>query len=213
MCNGALNMPDIRSLLAGARVMPILTVHRVESAAPLALALQRGGIKACEVTLRTPAALEVIAAMRAAAPDLITGAGTIRTARDVELALTAGAQFLVSPGTTGALSAALKANGAAALPGAATPSEMMALFEQGFSTLKLFPAEQAGGVGMLKAVNGPMPDLAFCPTGGVTPDSAAVYLALSNVICVGGSWIAPDALVSEGRFDVIAQKAAEAAQL
>lgn len=206
-------MSDILALLAGARVMPILTIHRLEHAAPLAQALARGGIKTCEVTLRTPTALSAVAAMRAAAPGLVVGAGTVRTPMQVDEALQAGAQFLVTPGTTQSLRDALRARGAPVLPGAATASEAMVLVEQGFTALKFFPAEQAGGVAMLKALQGPLPDITFCPTGGVTYESAPHYLALKTVACVGGSWMAPDALVAEGRFDEIADLCTAAARL
>jgi 2-dehydro-3-deoxyphosphogluconate aldolase/(4S)-4-hydroxy-2-oxoglutarate aldolase len=206
-------MSEIRSLLAGARVMPILTIADAAHAAPLAVALHKGGIKTCEVTLRTPGALEAIAAMRTATPELITGAGTIRTQTDAEQALSAGAQFLVTPGTPPELARALVALGAPCLPGAATASEAMALCDMGFSTLKFFPAEQAGGVALLKALYGPLPDLVFCPTGGITRETAGHYLALPNVACVGGSWIAPDALLQAGDFAHIERNAHAASLL
>jgi 2-dehydro-3-deoxyphosphogluconate aldolase/(4S)-4-hydroxy-2-oxoglutarate aldolase len=193
-------MSEIRSLLNGARVMPILTIANAAHAAPLAAALHMGGITTCEVTLRTTAALTAIAEMRAAAPTLIIGAGTIRTRTDAESALKAGAQFLVTPGTPRLLAEAIIDLGAPCLPGAATASEAMTLCDMGFSTLKFFPAEQAGGVALLKALQGPLPDLLFCPTGGITRESAPHYLALANVACVGGSWIAPDALLDSGDF-------------
>jgi 2-dehydro-3-deoxyphosphogluconate aldolase / (4S)-4-hydroxy-2-oxoglutarate aldolase len=193
MCNGAPTMSEIAEMLDSARVMPILTIADAAIAADLARALEKGGIKVCEVTLRTPAALAAITEMRKAAPNLITGAGTIRTARDIDDALTAGAQFLVTPGTSPTLAAALAAKGAPCLPGAATASEALELAELGFSVLKFFPAEQAGGTAMLKAFQGPMPDLRFCPTGGITKALAPAYLALETVVCVGGSWIAPEA--------------------
>lgn len=206
-------MSEIATLLSGARVMAILTVDDAKSAAPLARALYAGGLRACEVTLRTPAALEAIAIMRAEAPDLVVGAGTIRTVHDIEHARGAGAQFLVTPGATPALINALADADAPVLPGAATPSEMMTLAEKGHRTLKFFPAEQAGGVALLDAVFGPLPELRFWPTGGITRELAPTYLARPNVMGVGGSWIAPQTALARGDFDAIEANARFAATL
>jgi 2-dehydro-3-deoxyphosphogluconate aldolase/(4S)-4-hydroxy-2-oxoglutarate aldolase len=200
-------MLDVRKLLTGGRVMPILTIADPAHAGPLAKALAAGGITVCEVTLRTPAALEAIREMRSAAPGLITGAGTIRTARDIENAVEAGAQFLVTPGTTRDLAHALAECAVPALPGAATASEVLALVELGFDTLKFFPAEQAGGAPMLKALYPPLPDISFCPTGGVSTENVGAYLALPNVLCAGGSWIAPEAALKAGDWAGIEARA------
>jgi 2-dehydro-3-deoxyphosphogluconate aldolase / (4S)-4-hydroxy-2-oxoglutarate aldolase len=186
------NPPDPRPLLAGVRVMPVLTIHRLEDAAPLAVALAAGGLKGVEVTLRTPVGLAAIAEMKAAAPQLVVGAGTLRRPADVDACIKAGAAFLVSPGTTPALADALRHCGVAALPGVATVSEVMQRADEGFQVLKFFPAEQNGGAATLKAIAGPLGDIAFCPTGGISEDKVAGYLALPSVICVGGSWIVTD---------------------
>jgi 2-dehydro-3-deoxyphosphogluconate aldolase/(4S)-4-hydroxy-2-oxoglutarate aldolase len=203
-------MPDGFEFLLGAKVMPILTLHDRDHAAPLAIALSQGGVTVCEVTLRTPAALDAIASMRAAAPDLVVGAGTVRTPAQIDDVLRVGAQFIVTPGTTPALRDALRSCGAPALPGAATASEVMTLAEHGFFVQKFFPAEQAGGAAMLKAWQGPMSEISFCPTGGIGLANAPAYLALKTVACVGGSWLAPDALLAERRWDAITEIAAAA---
>lgn len=213
MRRGVQNMSDFRETLRSARVMPILTVRHAEDAAPLARALRDGGIQVCEVTLRTPDALKAIAAMRAAAPDMLIGAGTIRTPADIEAARAAGAQFLVTPGVTPELAAALARCGLPCAPGFATASEAMALSALGFDVLKLFPAEQTGGVGFIKAIAGPLPDLAICPTGGVSLANAPTYLAQQTVVCVGGSWVAPDALIAARDFEAITSHARAAMAL
>lgn len=211
-------MPDqsrtaLEALLRGVRVMPVLTIARAQDAAPLADALAAGGLTALEVTLRTPAAREAIAAMKAARPDLAIGAGTVVTPADIAAAVAAGADFLVSPGAPAALAAALAQAPVPSLPGAATATEAMALSAAGFQALKFFPAEAVGGRAVLQALAGPLPQLAFCPTGGVSPENAPAYLALPNVICVGGSWIAPEALLAAGAWDEITARAAAAAKL
>ncbi|MEO1687325.1 MAG: bifunctional 4-hydroxy-2-oxoglutarate aldolase/2-dehydro-3-deoxy-phosphogluconate aldolase, partial [Pseudomonadota bacterium] len=181
----------IAEICAAAPVVPVLTVERPEQAGPLARALVEGGLTALEVTLRTSAALEAIAEMRRAAPEAHVGVGTLRTAADVAASVEAGAVFGVSPGATPALLDAAEAAGLAMLPGAATASEAMALAERGYRTMKFFPASAAGGRPLLKSLAAPLPDLAFCPTGGIDAAGAADWLALPNVVCVGGGWIAP----------------------
>lgn len=201
----------ITDLLGGRRVMPVLVVPDVAMAAPLARALAAGGLKAVEVTLRTPQALEAVSIMAAAAPSLAVGVGTVRTPAQAAASKAAGARFLVSPGTTPDLAAAMKATGLPCLPGAASASEVMARVADGFETLKFFPAEQAGGVAALKAFDGPFADVAFCPTGGIGLDKIESYLALPNVICVGGSWIATEPLMRAGDWARIEENAARAA--
>lgn len=198
-------MSTVTSLFAGRRVMPIVTLDDAAHAAPLAQALLAGGIDVMEVTLRTPAALDCLRAIRAAHPAMLLGAGTIRTPADVDAALGAGAQFLVTPGLTPRLSTALQASGAPVWPGVATLSEAMVAAEAGFTALKLFPAEAAGGVSALKAFGGPIPDITFCPTGGVSLANMGAYLQLANVACVGGSWLTPAHLVQAGAWDEIEQ--------
>lgn len=206
-------MNAMLDLLEGARVMPILTISEIGSAAPLAKALESGGLRGIEVTLRTPVALAAISAMRDAAPKLIVGAGTIRTRTDVAASVAAGAQFLVSPGSTPTLRAAMAEVAVPCLPGMSSASEAMALAEQGYSEMKFFPAEQAGGVAALKSLAGPFPDLRFCPTGGITQELASLYLSLPNVFCVGGSWIATDTDIKAEDWSGIEVRARQAASL
>lgn len=195
-----------------APVIPVLVVDDAATAADLARALVAGGLPALEVTLRTPAALEAIGEM-ARVEGGVVGAGTLLTERDVEAAKAAGATFGVSPGATRRLMDACEANDLPLLPGAATPSEAMALLERGYSVQKFFPAEANGGVPVLKAWAAPLPQIRFCPTGGVSLANAATYLALPNVLCVGGSWVAPAAAVRAGDWAEVARLAAEAAAL
>lgn len=195
-----------------APVIPVLVIEDAARAGPLARALVSGGLPALEVTLRTPAALEAIREM-AAVEGGVVGAGTLLTEEDVERAKEAGASFGVSPGATRRLMDACEANDLPLLPGAATPSEAMALLERGYTTQKFFPAEANGGVPVLRAWAGPLPQVRFCPTGGVTLANAGDYLALPNVACVGGSWIAPAAMLRAGDWEGIARLAAEAAAL
>ncbi len=180
-----------------APIVPVLVVDDVRAARPLAEALVAGGLPALEVTLRTPAALEVIAAM-AEVPGGVVGAGTLLTPEDVVAAKAAGASFGVSPGATDRLLDAAEAEGLPLLPGATTASEAMRLFERGYAVLKFFPAEAAGGAPFLKSLAAPLPGIRFCPTGGVSPENAGTYLSLPNVLCAGGSWVAPKDMVAAG---------------
>lgn len=195
-----------------APIVPVLVVHDVTHARPLAEALVAGGLPALEVTLRTPAALEVIAEM-AKVKGGVVGAGTLVTPDDVTRAIAAGAQFGVSPGATDSLLDACEAQGLPMLPGAATASEAMRLLARGYDMLKFFPAEASGGAPALKAIGAPLPQISFCPTGGVSPDNANSYLSLSNVVCAGGSWVAPSKLVEAGDWDAIRDLARSASQL
>ncbi|UXU74275.1 MULTISPECIES: bifunctional 4-hydroxy-2-oxoglutarate aldolase/2-dehydro-3-deoxy-phosphogluconate aldolase [unclassified Paracoccus (in: a-proteobacteria)] len=201
-----------RALCELAPVIPVLVVSDAATARPLASALIAGGLPVLEVTLRTPAALEVIRAM-AEVPGGHVGAGTVLTPDDARRAQDAGASFAVSPGATERLVRACEDIGLPLLPGAVTASEVMRSMEMGYSMLKFFPAEAAGGVPALKSLAAPLPQVAFCPTGGVTSASARDYLALPNVVCVGGSWIAPDADVASGNWTAIETRAQEARAL
>ncbi len=201
-----------REICALAPVVPVLVIEEVAQARPLAEALVAGGLPALEVTLRTPAALEAIAAM-AEVPGGCVGAGTLITPEDVRAAKAAGARFGVSPGATPELLAACEAAELPLLPGAATASEAMALLARGYEMLKFFPAEAAGGAPALKSLGGPLPQITFCPTGGVTPENAPAYLSLPNVLCVGGSWVAPRALLEAGDWEGIERLAREASGL
>jgi 2-dehydro-3-deoxyphosphogluconate aldolase / (4S)-4-hydroxy-2-oxoglutarate aldolase len=185
-------------LAAFGPVIPVIVLERVEHAVPLARALVAGGVRVLEVTLRTKAALACIEAIAREVPEAIVGAGTLRTTDDVHAAKRAGCVFGVSPGYTSAMGAACREAQLPLLPGVATASEVMHANADGFSFLKFFPAQQAGGVAMLKALAGPFPDVAFCPTGGITAETAPQFLALPNVKVCGGSWLTPADAVTAG---------------
>ncbi len=202
----------IRELADLAPIIPVLVVEDVAHAVPLAEALVRGGLPVLEVTLRTEAALDVIAAM-ATVKGARVGAGTLVTADDVTAAIAAGATYGVTPGSPAALIEACLAANLPLLPGAATATEAMTLQARGFEVLKFFPAEAAGGIKMLKGLGGPLAGISFCPTGGVSAANAADYLALRNVVCAGGSWIAPLDLVNAEKWDEIEARARAAAAL
>jgi 2-dehydro-3-deoxyphosphogluconate aldolase / (4S)-4-hydroxy-2-oxoglutarate aldolase len=203
---------EARRIAALAPIIPVLVVTDAAHARPLAAALIAGGLPALEVTLRTPAALDVIREM-AQVPGGVVGAGTLLTPADVRAAKAAGASFGVSPGATDTLLQACEDEDLPLLPGAATASEAMALLERGYSMLKFFPAEASGGAPALKAIAAPIPQISFCPTGGVTPQNARDYLALPNVACAGGSWVAPKDAVEAGDWTRIETLAREAAAL
>ena len=200
-------------VMRDAPVMPVIVLHDVRHAVPMARALVAGGIRMLEVTLRTPQALECMRAIAAEVPDAVVGAGTVRTSADAAAAARAGARFAVSPGFTPAVGRACRDAGLPLLPGVATGSEIMMAQEEGFSALKFFPAVQAGGTAMLKAWQGPFGDVAFCPTGGIQPGNAAEFLALKNVACVGGSWLVPADALEQGDWSRITRLAREASAL
>jgi len=206
-------MLDIKQIMDTSPVMPVLVIEDAANALPLAKALYAGGLKVLEITLRTDAALESIKIIRENLPDAIVGAGTVTDAKSLQAAEKAGSQFFVSPGVSDSLLDAAKYSSVQLLPGISTPTEAMRLYEMGFGALKFFPAEAAGGTAMLKAIAGPLPQLAFCPTGGVNPKNASEYLALANVRCVGGSWMAPAKLVNEQNWSEIEAMAKQAASL
>lgn len=184
-------MTDTLSLASHGPVIPVIVLQRVQDAVPLAEALLAGGVKVLEVTMRTPVALQCIEAIAKAVPEAVVGAGTIRSAADAQAALDAGSRFAVSPGYTAEVGAACRRIGLPLLPGVATASEVMQANADGYSFLKFFPATAAGGIPLLKALHGPFPDVVFCPTGGITPESAPQFLALPNVKVCGGSWLTP----------------------
>ncbi|TCS60942.1 bifunctional 4-hydroxy-2-oxoglutarate aldolase/2-dehydro-3-deoxy-phosphogluconate aldolase [Varunaivibrio sulfuroxidans] len=206
-------MTDWNTLLDGVRVIPVLIVDRLEDAAPLAETLFGAGLGTLEVTLRTPCATDAIAAMTRAAPEARIGAGTILHTAQWDAVKKAGACFGVSPGHTETLLNAAEAAELPYLAGAQTVSEIMALGERGLKLLKFFPAARIGGPGMLKTLASVLPDIAFCPTGGITAENVADYLALPNVACVGGTWIAPPELVNTQNWPEIAKRARHAAGL
>lgn len=203
---------ETRAICEMAPIVPVLVIDDAAHARPLAEALVAGGLPALEVTLRTPAALEVIRIM-AQVPGGVVGAGTLVTPEDVRAAKAAGARFGVSPGATDRLLAACEAEGLPLLPGAATASEAMRLLERGYDMLKFFPAEASGGAPALKAIGAPLPQIGFCPTGGVSPQNAESYLCLPNVVCAGGSWVAPKNMVAAGDWAGIEALARTAAAL
>lgn len=202
----------IRAICQTAPVVPVLVIDDAAKARPIAQALIDGGLPALEVTLRTPAALDCIRAM-AAVEGAIVGAGTVLTADDIKAAKDAGARFAVSPGATDALLDAAEAEKMPLLPGAATASEAMRLLARGYTMQKFFPAEAAGGAAMLKSLASPLPQVSFCPTGGITPANAPTYLALPNVVCVGGSWIAPSDAVGKSGWAMLQSLAKAATDL
>lgn len=201
------------SPLGLAPVLPAAVIEDPATAVPLARALAAGGLPAVEVTLRTPGALQAIERIAAEVPEAVVGAGTVRTPADVAAAVKAGARFLVSPGSTPSLVDAMLDSGVPCLPGVATASEALALVERGLMELKFFPAEPAGGVPYLRSLAGPLPDVRFCPTGGIKPDTAPAYLALPNVGCVGGTWPVPPDALAAGDYDRIRTLARAAAAL
>lgn len=201
-----------REICGLAPIVPVLVVTDARHARPLAEALVAGGLPALEVTLRTPAALEVIAEM-AKVKGGVVGAGTLVTPADVRAAKAAGATFGVSPGATDALIAACETEDLPLLAGAATATEAMRLLERGYDMLKFFPAEASGGAPALKAIGAPLPQISFCPTGGVSPQNAQSYLSLPNVVCAGGSWVAPADLVAKGDWAGIEALARDASKL
>jgi 2-dehydro-3-deoxyphosphogluconate aldolase / (4S)-4-hydroxy-2-oxoglutarate aldolase len=198
------------SILKLQPVVPVLVIDDAASAVPLARALVAGGLKAIEITLRTPAALEAIRAVADEVEGAVAGAGTILNAAQFEEAVAAGSQFIVSPGTTQELIDVANDHEVPLLPGAATASEVMGLREEGYGVMKFFPAEQAGGAAYLKSLSSPLAGTLFCPTGGISLANARDYLSLPNVVCVGGSWVAPKDLVARGDWAGITKLAAEA---
>lgn len=201
------------SVLGLAPVIPVVVLDDAADAVPLARALAAGGLPAVEVTLRTPAALDAIRAIAAEVPDAVVGAGTVLSAAAVDDAAAAGARFLVSPGTTDRLLAAMAASGLPCLPGVSTVSEAMGLLERGVTEMKFFPAEASGGAAYLKSLGSPLPRARFCPTGGITAESAPRYLALPNVGCVGGTWMLPRAALAAKDWATVERLAGEAAAL
>lgn len=203
----------LEAILTDAPVVPVLTIEDRATAVPLARALVAGGLTALEITLRTASGLDAIRAIAAEVPRANVGAGTVTSAAQYAEVAKAGAKFVVSPGATPALLAAAEDSAVPFLPGVATAGEAMTLFDAGYKTLKFFPAEQAGGVSYLKALSAPLPAIRFCPTGGISLANAPAYLALPNVICVGGSWVAPAAALAAGDWEKVEILAREAFRL
>ena len=206
-------MQDTLSLASHGPVIPVIVLQRVQDAVPLAQALLAGGVKVLEVTLRSAVALQCIEAIARALPEVVVGAGTVRSPADARAARDAGSRFAVSPGYTPLVGQACREIGLPLLPGVATASEVMAAQADGLSFLKFFPAVQAGGLAMLQALAGPFADIAFCPTGGISIDTAPQFLALANVKVCGGSWLTPADAVASGDWARITQLARQAQAL
>jgi len=195
------------ALLREARILPVVTVISAEQAVAIAHALVEGGLVAIELTLRTPAALDAIAAVKQAVPGIAVGAGTVLSAAQIAAVRDAGADFLVTPGTPPALAQALVESGLPSIPGAATATELLALSALGFRVCKLFPASAIGGLALIRALRGPLPAMLLCPTGGIGETEAPQYLAEPNVVCVGGSWMVRPEWLAEGHYDAVAEAA------
>jgi 2-dehydro-3-deoxyphosphogluconate aldolase / (4S)-4-hydroxy-2-oxoglutarate aldolase len=204
---------NLLEIMREAVVIPVIAIDDLAHAVPMARALVAGGIRVLEVTLRTPQGLPAIRAIAEQVPEAIIGVGTLTSPEEFIASRDAGAVFGVSPGLTASLIAAAKSSGLALLPGVMTPSEVMAAREAGFRQLKLFPAVPAGGVGMLNAIGGPLGDITFCPTGGITQENAAQFLACKNVACVGGSWLTPKAAMQAGDWAQLTEIARKASAL
>ncbi len=203
----------LKELLRLAPVIPVITIERVEDAVPLARALVSGGLRLLEITLRTAAGRDAAAAIIAEVPEAVVGIGTVLTPQDLARSHDLGARFALSPGATPELLDAAAASDLPFMPGVATASELMAAFARGFDIVKFFPAVPAGGVAALKALGGPFPQVRFCPTGGVSEDNAAEWLALPNVVVVGGSWLTPASEIRGGAWDRITERARRSANL
>lgn len=197
-------------IFAAGPVVPVLVINDVEKAVPLAKALMAGGIKVLEVTLRTPVAIDVISTIAKEVPDALIGAGTVTNAQQLKAVTDAGAKFAISPGMTADLLKAGMDGDIPLIPGISSTSDLMKGKDAGYTHMKFFPAEASGGVKAIKSISGPFPDVTFCPTGGIGPGNYKEYLALPNVKCVGGSWIAPDDAINEGDWDRITQLAKDA---
>jgi 2-dehydro-3-deoxyphosphogluconate aldolase/(4S)-4-hydroxy-2-oxoglutarate aldolase len=204
---------DALAVMRMGPVIPVIIINEVAQAVPLAKALVAGGVRVLEITLRTSVGLAAIKTIAQQVPEAIVGVGTVTAPEDFAEARDAGAKFAVSPGLTPALAEAARRSGLPCLPGVMTPSDVVAARAAGFQHLKLFPAQQAGGIGMLRALHGPFPDVVFCPTGGVTEQSAPDFLSLPNVACVGGSWLTPKSAIDAGAWDEITRLASRAAAL
>lgn len=204
---------SIENILVSAPVVPVVVIENIEDAVPLAKALYNGGLKALEITLRTPVAAEAVKLMKEAVPDAYVGTGTVIDKATFEASVAAGADFMVSPGVNDELLTLAKETDIPFLPGAATPSEVMNLASHGFKFLKFFPAEAAGGAPMLKSIGGPLPQVKFCPTGGISLATAPKYLALNNVVCVGGTWMLDKELIANKDWQAIEALAKQASKV
>ncbi len=209
----AIHQAKAETLLRAAGILPVVTANSVDEARKLAAALLKGGLTAIELTLRTPAALDALVALKKDLPDIAVGMGTVLTIEQMQRCIELGADFLVTPGTPPELADALAQAPIPVVPGGATPTEFLSLMARGFRTCKLFPATAVGGLAMLKGLAGPLADLKICPTGGITEASAPEFLAQPNVLCVGGSWMVPQNWLANGEWDKVEASAAGAAAI
>ncbi|MGX5731106.1 bifunctional 4-hydroxy-2-oxoglutarate aldolase/2-dehydro-3-deoxy-phosphogluconate aldolase [Pseudoxanthomonas beigongshangi] len=200
-------------LLRAAGILPVVTVHSLDEARRVSEALLAGGLPAIELTLRTPVAMEALAMLKRELPDIVIGAGTVLTVEQMQRSIDAGADFLVTPGTTAEMADALAVAPVPVVPGAATPTELLSLMARGFRVCKLFPASAVGGLAMLKGLAGPLSELKLCPTGGIGEDTAADYLSQPNVVCIGGSWMVPKGWLDAGEWDKVRESSAKAAAI
>jgi len=200
-------------LLRAAGILPVVTVHTLDEARRVSEALLAGGLPAIELTLRTPVAMEALAMLKRELPDIVIGAGTVLTVEQMQRSIDAGADFLVTPGTTAEMADALADADVPVVPGAATPTELLSLMARGFRVCKLFPASAVGGLAMLKGLAGPLSELKLCPTGGIGEDTAADYLSQPNVVCIGGSWMVPKNWLEAGEWDKVRESSAKAAAI
>jgi 2-dehydro-3-deoxyphosphogluconate aldolase / (4S)-4-hydroxy-2-oxoglutarate aldolase len=200
-------------LLRAAGILPVVTVHTLDEARRVSEALLAGGLPAIELTLRTPVAMEALAMLKRELPDIVIGAGTVLTVEQMQRSIDAGADFLVTPGTTAGMADALADADVPVVPGAATPTELLSLMARGFRVCKLFPASAVGGLAMLKGLAGPLSELKLCPTGGIGEDTAADYLSQPNVVCIGGSWMVPKNWLEAGEWDKVRESSAKAAAI
>ena len=200
-------------LLTAAGILPVVTVHTLDQARAVSAALLEGGLPAIELTLRTPVAMDALSMLKRELPDVVVGAGTVLTVEQMRQAIDVGADFLVTPGTPAHMAEALAKAPLPVVPGAASPTELLALLARGFRVCKLFPATAVGGLAMIKGVAGPIPELKLCPTGGITEDTAADYLSQPNVVCIGGSWMVPKGWLDNGEWDKVTASSAKAAAI
>ena len=203
----------IKQIMQQTRIIPVVVINDIRDAVPLATALVDGGLKVLEITLRTPVAIEAITNIKQALPQAIVGSGTVIDSKTFDASLKAEVDFMVSPGSSSELLSAAQSNGAALLPGAITPSEVMNLLDNGFDAMKFFPAAAAGGTKMLKSIGGPLPQALFCPTGGINLQNANDYLSLTNVTCVGGTWMLDKQLIADKNWQAITKLAQQASEL
>lgn len=201
------------SLLRAAGILPVVTVNSLDEARKVSQALLEGGLPAIELTLRTPVAMEALAMLKRELPDIVIGAGTVLTVEQMKQSIDAGADFLVTPGTTAEMASALAQAEVPVVPGAASPTELLTLMAHGFRVCKLFPANAVGGLAMIKGLAGPLSELKLCPTGGIGEDTAADYLSQPNVVCLGGSWMVPKDWLAKGEWDKVRESSAKAADI